>query len=207
MKRILILIIICSLHRGLCAQLSFGTKAGLNIPGSPKGNSSSKSKSISSSFGGFINYMVKNKIAVQAELNYSAKENPAFLKSSSAKGKSKSGQVKIPLTVQYKFSKRWYTEAGIQFKSTLSMQQKANGQNSINLKNFYKSGSWGLVFGSGYILKNTLPGLKIGFRYSLEFPKMNGTGGNDLKQVFNISLSYRLSKKQHPLFSIFKKEK
>lgn len=202
MKHILAVVALFIACNSAEAQLSFGSKIG---SGASEQSTSSKIKKLGSSAGGFLSYQFKKNMTLRAELICSGESSSSTPKANAAKGKLGSAQLRIPVIFQRKFSKDLFTEAGMQFKSALSIRQNTNGEKSIDLHNFCKSGSIGLIFGCGYNCKHKLAGLKIGLRCNIDFPKMDGSG--DLKKNFNISFTYRISKKQQSLLALKKTAK
>lgn len=201
MKQILVIIAILITCKSAEAQLSLGSRIGTTA----ESGASSKIKKMGSFSCGLISYHFRKGMTLRADLICGGEGNSSAPKANAAKGKLASSQIRIPVIFQRKFSKDLFTEAGMQFKSALSITQKDNGEKSIDLHRFCQSGSFGLVFGCGYNCKHKLAGLKIGFRCNIDFPKMDGTG--DLKKALNISFVYRISKKQPGLFALKKAAK
>lgn len=206
MKRLLLVTPLLILMTATEAQLTFGSRAGINIEGRNFTNLSIKNKSISTSAGFYINYRFKKKMAAQAEISYSgSNNNTESLLPKSSTGKIRNGQIRMPLMFQYKL-KNLSTETGIQFRSPVNMKQKANGKKSIIIEDLYKASTIGLVFGGGYSFKNKLAGLRANIRYNIDF-RLNNTGGNSIRKGFNIAFTYRLFNKKIQLIKPFKQGK
>lgn len=192
------LLFLCLAFAGfLQAQISFGPKLGLNYAGlSFSNNEYTTSRVVGFQAGGFINYAL-NKLALQAEVSYSTEGNKWTFKSLNSDGKIKTSQLRIPLLIQYQFTKNFFVEAGPQYTHFLSMKQTVGGQ-TYSIKQFYKHGSVGAAAGIGYSFQRNGKGVAAGLRYSFEFAKINNAsvGGGDVKpSLLSLSLFYTLPHK------------
>ena len=201
MKRILIVVSIFIISKNTTAQFSFGAKAGAGISKTNTANPGLKTKRVKAFAGGYINYRFKNKIALQAELIYSGDGIAPVAETSTVKRRIKSGKFRIPFMLQYKLPENWSVETGIQFKNTLTVTQTPDGSKSVNIEELYQTGNFGILFGGTYKCRGRWSGLKIGVRYNIEFPKINGTGTNSLKRGINISLSCPILKNKASLMT------
>lgn len=197
MKRIQLLFTFLAFATILQAQISFGPKIGLNFATISFSNKNYTTSGVTGfEAGGFANYAM-NKLALQAEVFYSAEGNKWNYKSTNTDGKIKTSQLRIPVLVQYQIAKNLFAEAGPQYTYFLGMKQTAMGQ-THSIKELYKSGSIGLAAGIGYDFEKNLPGLKAGLRYNTELAKINkaSVGGGELRpSLLALSLFYTLHHK------------
>lgn len=187
------------------AQLSFGSRAGINIEGKNLNGLSAKNKRISPSGGFYINYRFKKNMSLQTEISYSGSNNTESFSSKNTAGKIKSGQIRTPLIFQYKL-KNLFTETSLQFRFPVNMKQNSDGKKSIIVEDLYKACTVGFALGAGYTFKKKLAGLKANIRYNIDF-KLNNTGGNSIKKSLNIACTYRLFNKHIQQIKPFKSAK
>lgn len=197
MKRTLLIICISFLISPLFAQTDFGLKAGANFS-----NLNFSNKKYSTSFilgvhaGAFYNYNIAEKAAIQGELLFSTEGNK--WKTTSTTARVNETQVRIPILLQYHLAENIYAEAGPQYSLLLAISQTRDGEEKENIKEYYKTGTFGFGIGAGYMFTGNLEGLRAGLRYNGDFSKINSedVGGNDLKnRVIQLSFMYSFPKK------------
>lgn len=197
MKRIFFVICISLITCSLYAQPGFGLKAGANLSNLKFSNKTYTTSSILGAHAGiFYNHGLGDKAALQGEIVFSTEGNK--WKTNTTTGKVKESQVRVPVLFQYSFSENMYAEAGPQYSLLLSIKQSVNGGSYNDIKEFYKTGTFGYVFGAGYKFNGSLCGLRAGLRYNGDFSKINSAnvGGNDLKNsLIQLTFMYTLSKK------------
>ncbi|MDX1955390.1 MAG: porin family protein [Chitinophagaceae bacterium] len=197
MKKFLILVFVLALHQAGQSQISYGAKAGLNLA-SIAFSSEDYTTSMKPGFhaGGFVQYSLKDKLGIQAEVVYSAEGNKWIWKPNATKATINTSHIRIPLMVQYKIGNGILVEAGPQYRLLLTIKQTALGA-THDIKPLYYGGTFGVGVGAAYELPGKIKGLKAGVRYSRDLSKMNKQnvgGGNLTGSVIAISVQYQLSK-------------
>lgn len=177
------------------AQLSYGPKAGLNMSKLLFTN-----KDFSTSFkpgfliGGFANYRINEKMALQGEVFYSMEGTKEKRTSSGTTGYISKSYLQVPLLFQYNVFNRFYAEAGAQLGILLSSKESW-GNSKNNIKKYYKTTDLRIPIGIGYSFDNKLNGLSADIRYSFSLTKINTieVGGGSLKnQVISLGVQYKL---------------
>lgn len=180
------------------AQMSFGPKLALNFSNISFSNDDYKTSLVPGvTLGGFANYALDEKMAVQGELLYSAEGNNWKSPQYDAKAKIRSGQIRIPVVFQYTVAKQLYLEAGPQAKILIAMSQTIDGYDKQDIAEHYNTVSFGLAGGIGYRFTGKAEGLSAGFRYFGDLGKFNkaNVGGGNLKTYgFMLGVEYRLWK-------------
>ncbi len=179
-------------------SVKYGAKAGVNIANISFSTETYKDKPIIGiHIGGFGNYAINDKLAVQTELLFSTEGNK-WDGGLGYNGKTKLTQIRIPILIQYILINNLSLEGGLQYGLLLSAKQTSSIDNQVDIKEYYKSGNLGYAIGVGYDLSDLVTGLKAGLRYNGDFSKLNNAddlGGGDLKNsVIQISFSYNFSK-------------
>ncbi|PWA05429.1 porin family protein [Flavobacterium psychrotolerans] len=165
-------------------SMSFGAKAGLNIASIT--NSDGSSSLVGFHVGGFAEFKVSDKFAVQPELLYSA-QGAKF-----DGGKMNLSYINIPVMAKYYVADAFSLEAGPQIGFLMSAKVKADGGGSADVKEFFKSTDFGVNFGAGYEFTENL---SAGLRYNLglaQVQKELATGESaSHNSVIQISLGYK----------------
>lgn len=196
-------------------NMTYGAKAGVNIANlNPKDDFTFKSL-LGVHVGVFGNYAINEKFAIQPELffstgggkwKYNYTTNPTVgveMRSSSAAvaydvtGEIKTSSITLPVMLQYKIIDAFYVEVGPQYNFLLSIKESINGGEDDDIKDSYKTGTFGFGIGVGYDLSAFAPGLKVGLRYSGDLSEMNNEeiGAGSLKSnMFQVGVTYAFSK-------------
>ncbi|MCB0462743.1 MAG: porin family protein [Flavobacteriaceae bacterium] len=214
-KKLFFTICLLCLTLSLCAQeFTFGAKAGINISSINFEDSNYDTKSVIGVNIGLIgNIGVNEKFSIQPELLFLTGGNKWSYDfgnstdiSTSAnnrainavnEGKVKTSYISIPVLIQYKITEQFFAEAGPQYNILLSIKQSINNGENEDIKEYYKSGTFGIGIGLGYDLASLLPGLKAGLRYTADLTKMNDddVSAQSLKaNMFQIGASYIFGK-------------
>lgn len=176
-------------------EFQFGAKGGVNIASiSFSGSGYSTSSVIGVHVGAFGNYDIDEKLAVQPELLFSTGGNNWTI--SSVEGEIRTSHLTIPVLLQYNITDALYAEAGPQYSFLLSIKQSIEGGESEDIKEFYKSGAFGLGIGIGYNLESLVAGLSANARYTTDLTEINDVevdAGNLKSNMFQIGLAYTFS--------------
>lgn len=212
--KFLVLTSLLCLPFGVSAQdFTYGAKAGVNIATLNFDDNSSTKSFLGVHVGAFGNYAVNEEFAIQPELffstggtkySYNYTYNPsvdmemggnaAIYKVS---GKIKTSSITLPVMLQYNIWEALFIEAGPQFNFLLSIKESVDGGADDDIKESYKTGTFGYGVGIGYDLRAFAPGLKVGLRFTGDFSDMNKEeiGAGSLKsQMFQLGVSYAFIK-------------
>ncbi len=159
----------------------FGVKAGLNIA-NLTGDVEDASSLIGFQIGGFAEFKISEKFAIQPELMYSAQGA-----SSDTDGDLKLGYLNIPVMAKYYVAKSFSLEAGPQVGFLLSAEVEG-----VDVKDVFESVDFGVNFGAGYDFTENL---SAGLRYNLGLSNVAKTeAGEDFtvnNSVFSITVGYK----------------
>ncbi len=194
-------------------EFTFGPKAGINIANISFSGSDYSTKSLLGVYiGAFGNYEINEKTSVQPEVlfmtggtkwTYDFSDGGVIVTEGraaaplSVSGKIKTNYISIPVLLQYKITDEIYAEAGPQYNLLLSIKQTINGGSEEDIKEYYKSGTFGISVGAGYDLDALVAGLRANIRYSRDLSDMQKeeVGGGKLKSsMIQIGVSYSFSK-------------
>ncbi|HRV54454.1 MAG TPA: porin family protein [Mangrovimonas sp.] len=196
-KLFLSLSFVCLVAAIQAQEFKFGAKAGMNISSiSFKDSDYSTKPVIGVQVGAIANYSFNDKIAVQPEVLFLTGGNK-WRYENGTDGRIKTSYISIPVLVQYNIIEGLYAEAGPQYNFLLSIKQSIGDSDFDDIKELYKSGTFGFAVGVGYDLGFLLPGLKAGARYTRDLSKMNDqeVGAIDLKaSMIQIGVSYTFTK-------------
>jgi opacity protein-like surface antigen len=159
--------------------VKFGAKVALNVA-TLTGDVEDQSSLVGFQVGGFAEFKISEKFAVQPELMYSA-QGAAF-----DDGDITLGYINIPVMAKYYVAKSFSLEAGPQIGFLLSA--KDDGE---DFKDETSSIDFGLNFGAGYDFTENL---SAGLRYNLGLSNLNDIEGYDATAkngVFSVSLGYK----------------
>ena len=129
----------------------YGVKGGLNM--SNFSNADGSSSLLAFHLGGFAEFKVSDKFAVQPELLYSA-QGAKF-----TEGNLNFNYINIPVMAKYYVADAFSIEAGPQIGFLMSA--KADG---TDVKELYNTTDFGLNLGAGYNLNETM---SLGLRYNM----------------------------------------
>jgi opacity protein-like surface antigen len=181
-------------------ETKFGVKGGLNIANF--GGDAEDTKSlIGFHVGGFAEFKLSEKFAIQPELLYSAqgaKIEESF-EDESFESKLSLGYLNIPVMAKFYVAEGFSLEAGPQIGFLLSAKSKweetfegETVSGDTDVKDAYKSIDFGVNFGAGY---NFTENLSAGVRYNLGLSNIaENEDGDDFKltnNVFSISIGYK----------------
>ena len=155
----------------------FGVKTALNVA-NVTGDVEKSSSLVGFQVGGFVEFKVSEKFAVQPELMYSAQGG----KSDNAK--TSLNYLNIPVMAKYYVAKAFNVEAGPQIGFLLSAKSEG-----VDTKEFYKSANFGFNLGAGYDFTENL---SAGLRYNLGLSNILKEEGFKVKNnVLSVSLGYK----------------
>ena len=178
MKQFIFLCLFIFITAAGYSQVLFGAKGGLNLATVTGNDLHNVSLHPSFHVGGFVNFLVTDKITVQPELLFSGKGVK------SDEGTFNFGYIDIPVLAQYN-SQGFFVEAGPQVGFLVSAKQKVNG-NNVDFKGNMKSTDLSWLLGIGY---KTLSGFGVGARYDFGFYNIANQGIIRNKAIM-ISLFY-----------------
>jgi opacity protein-like surface antigen len=160
--------------------VKFGAKVALNVA-TLTGDVEDASSLVGFQVGGFAEFKISEKFAVQPELMYSTQGA-----SSDSNGDLKLNYINIPVMAKYYVAKSFSLEAGPQIGFLLSA--KDNGEDA---KDFVSSTDFSANFGAGYDFTENL---SAGLRYNLGLTNVydvDGFDGSVKNGVFSVSLGYK----------------
>lgn len=210
LKILLIVCVLCAPFTTIAQDFAYGLKAGLNISSLKFENSDYSTKSsLGVNLGVFGNLAISEKFAIQPELLFSTGAstytyNPLNTVGDASVARRMAGSVEVeaeintshlslPVMLQYKITNALYIEAGPQYNLLLSIKENYDGNGNEDIKEYYKSGTFGVGVGVGYDIASLVNGLKVGLRYTRDISEMNKEelqGGNLKSSMFQIGLAY-----------------
>ncbi len=185
-------------------ETKFGVKTGLNIA-NLSGDVEGASSLVGFQIGGFAEFKISDKFAVQPELMYSAQGGKqSYSESSSgysysAESKIKLSYLNVPVMAKYYAAPKFSLEFGPQIGFLLSAKQDwsesgtdGSYSGSEDIKKDAESINFGLNFGAGYDFTEKL---SAGLRYNLGLSNIAKTESGDNTEiknsVFSLSLGYK----------------
>jgi len=191
---LLLLFTLPSLH---AQDLKYGLKAGLNIASlNWSDDDFSTSSRLGAHFGGFVNYKLKEKLALHSELFYST--GGGKWETDNNEGEVKIAYITLPVLVQYDVIENLYLEGGLQYNFLLSNKEAVGDDDDFDdLTDNFKSGTFGFAIGAAYRLDTLLPGLIAGIRYTADITELNDidvNAGDYKTSMIQLSFLYTLSK-------------
>ena len=177
-------------------EVKFGAKVALNVA-SVTGDVEDPSSYIGFQIGGFAEFKLSEKFAIQPELMYSAqggKESGEIEDGFDADFTHKLGYINIPIMAKYYVAKSFSLEVGPQIGFLTSAKGKieAEGESvEVDMKDFYNSVDFGVNFGAGYDFTEKL---SAGLRYNLGLSNIADFEGEDFtvkNGVFSVSVGYK----------------
>ena len=163
--------------------MKFGAKAGLNMADWYGEDADGADSRTSFHVGGFAEFKVSEKFAVQPELLYS---------SQGAKGegaKINTDYLNVPIMAKFYATDKLSIEAGPQIGFLMSAKLKPDSGDSQDVKDSLKSTDFGVNFGLGYNFTENISG---GLRYNLGLSSVPDSADvGDVKNgVFALSMGY-----------------
>lgn len=194
MKKLLFVFTLFFFYQLSYAQLSYGINGGINASMIKFSNDRYEtSPKFGMHLGVFGSYPLNEKIALRPELYFSTEGNKWNTKNSV--GDVKLNQIRIPILFTYQVNDKLFIEAGPQYHLLLSISQKTNDEERVDLKYLYKSGVIGFGVGASYSIDELLQGLSVGLRYNGDLSPINSSnvGGGDLyTKLIQLNLSYQI---------------
>ncbi|EAZ96954.1 hypothetical protein FBBAL38_06005 [Flavobacteria bacterium BAL38] len=184
------------------SKTTFGAKAGLNISSASvdRGYDTDISSLVGVHIGGFANFKLDEKFAVQPELLFSTQ---GFKEYDNDGGyiyddKIKLTYINLPVSFQYTVASKFKVEAGPQVDFLLSgkadgkyydpMFDETQTQNNVDIKDSLKSVVFGFNIGAGYAIT---PKLTANVRYHLGLSEADDLEGVKVKnRNFQVGLGY-----------------
>ncbi len=151
----------------------YGVKGGLSMSSTSETGASSL---LSFHLGGFAEFKISDKFAVQPELLYSAQG--AKFSAGGASFTTNLNYINIPVMAKYYVADAFSIEAGPQIGFLMSAKSEGT-----DLKEFYNTTDFGLNLGAGYNLNETM---SLGLRYNMGL-------SNAVKDVAGVSTSSKNS--------------
>jgi hypothetical protein len=172
-------------------HVNFGVKGGLNVYNISNDNNSKFDSKTGIHLGLLGHIHLDRSIAVQPELVYSSQG--AKYTSGGTNYKLNLGYINIPVMLQYMFSNGFRLEAGPQLGFLISAKSE-NNNNSIEVKNNYKTVDFAAGLGVGYIKPSS--GLGAGLRYNVGLSNINENSSvKSTNNGLQLSLFYQFKHK------------
>jgi len=146
-------------------SIIYGVKAGLNLSTFTGNDVESAKLQPSFHVGGFVNFLITEKITVQPEIFYSGKGAKFDL------GNYRLGYISVPVLAQYNDPSGFFAEVGPQASLRLTAKRKT-GQ-TTDIKNEIKSADFSWVVGLGY---KSPSGIGVGARYDFGYYNVANAG-------------------------------
>lgn len=195
-KIILTAVAVCAFSFAYAQETKFGAKVALNIA-SLTGDVENPSSLVGFQIGGFAEFKISEKFAIQPELMYSAQGGKESYNEEGVGVEliSKLGYINIPIMAKYYVAKSFSLEAGPQigFLTSAKGELKAEGESiEVDIKDSVESIDFGLNLGAGYDFTEKL---SAGLRYNFGLSNIAKTEAGDnyevKNSVFSISLGYK----------------
>lgn len=188
MKNIFIVyIFIASFTFAADAQMGFGVKAGMNT----SSVGSFGDGNIRYHAGGFANYAVNPKFAVQGEILYSGQ---GYAIRAMEKDATNLNYINMPALAQCYVTPAFYIEFGPQIGFLTSAKQKG-GRFEYSVKNQYNPIDFSVDLGMAYFFKKINLGINSRYTCSLS-PVFKGDDINFHNRVFQIGAFYKIAGKK-----------
>lgn len=201
-KTILFVAMLATIAVSNAQEITFGAKAGLNVSSASvdRGYDTDISSLVGVHVGGFANFKLDEKFAVQPELLFSTQGFKEYLNDGGYiyDDKIKLTYINLPINFQYAIVPKFNVEAGPQIDFLLS--GKADGkhydpmfdetaiQNNVDIKDSLKGVVFGFNIGAGYAIT---PKLSMNVRYHLGLSEADDMEGVKVKnRNLQAGLSY-----------------
>ena len=162
---LLLLLFVITTSTAYSQSVIYGVKAGFNMTTFTGNDVESAQLQPSFHVGGFVNFLITEKITVQPEVFYSGK-GAKF-----DQGNYRLGYINVPVMAQYNDPSGFFAEAGPQAGLLLTAKRKT-GQ-TTDIKNEIKSADFSWVVGLGY---KTASGIGVGARYDFGYYNVANAG-------------------------------
>lgn len=204
MKKIFLSLVVTFFAFETIAQLNGGIKGGLNfaqVHAEVSGDSELSDMLIGFQLGGYLNYSLSDKVAIQPELVFTRAGGKESVYDpdlqDDVKLSSKNDYLSIPLMFRFKVGDKFHILAGPQVGILLAAKVKIEVQGQsiqIDAKDGFKTLDFGLTAGLGYAIN------KVGIDARYNFGLANiaeGATGDDKAQnrVIMLAVSYKLFEK------------
>lgn len=170
----------------------FGIKGGLNASNLSVSNNSGNNLDTKIGFnaGLLAHIHAGTNFAIQPEVYYSSEG--AQYKGSTPKTTYQLGYINVPILAQYMFGNGFRVEAGPQVGFLVNANTKQKGKPSVDIKNSYKTTSFSIPVGVGYL---TSYGLGFDARYNFGISNINEDITQDAARsnVFQFGLFYQFT--------------
>ena len=172
-------------------HFNLGFKGGLNLYNIQNDNNVKYDMKTGFHLGLLGHIHLDRSIAIQPELVYSSQG--AKFTSNNIENKLNLGYINLPIMLQYMFNNGFRLEAGPQVGFLISAKSEANN-NSVDVKDNYKTVDFGVGLGAGYIKPST--GLGFGVRYNAGLSNINENSTvKSTNSGFQLSIFYQLKHK------------
>lgn len=186
MKKVLLVLVFAASVAAANAQVKFGVKAGVNLSNVIGSDAEDTKMKVGFNAGGLVQIPVTTQFSIQPELVYSAQG----FKADDEEGdelKINSGYINIPVLAKYTSTSGFFAETGPQLGLLINAKAKL-GDESEDIKDFYKKTDFAWAFGLGY---QTPSGVGINARYNLGLSKIADEGDAKVKNgVIQVGLYY-----------------
>jgi len=156
------------------SKLKFGVKAGVNLANASGnginflfGRDESSENRLGLTIGGLVEYQLSEKISLQGELAYAQQGFKKNYSDDDYKETFALNYLNVPVMAKYYIADELSFEVGSQFGFLLAAKYNENDDGDKyeeDVKEFFKSTDFGIIFGLGYQLEN---GLGLNLRYNL----------------------------------------
>ena len=181
MKKIILTMAVVLTANFVSAQdMKFGVKGGLNMSSNSEEGANTL---LAFQLGGFAEFKVSDKFAVQPELMYSAQG--AKFSGGGASYTKNLNYINIPVMAKYYVADAFSLELGPQIGFLMSA--KSDG---VDIKEFCNSTDFGLNLGAGYNLNETM---SLGLRYNMGLTDVekNQVVGTSKNSSIQLSFGYK----------------
>lgn len=167
-------------------HVSLGIKGGVNLYNIHNDNSATYDSKLGFNVGLLGHIHVASHFAIQPEINFSTQGAKYDLDNSVTK--LNLNYINVPVLIQYMWDNGFRLQAGPQAGLLISAKSEIN-DNTVDIKNDFKSLDLGVSFGMGYIHPST--GIGIDARYNLGLSNINENSGvKSTNRGFQLSLFY-----------------
>jgi opacity protein-like surface antigen len=181
-------------------ETRFGVKGGINLH-TITGDVEDASSKVGFQIGGFAEFKLSDKFAIQPEILFSAQGAKSEWSEEGISGEDKLnlGYLNIPVMAKFYVAEKFSLEAGPQIGFLLSAKSKSEAtfdgetySEDVDVKDSFESIDFGVNFGAGYDFTENL---SAGLRYNLGLSNIAKTeDGDDSKiknSVFSLSVGYK----------------
>ncbi|MFC7774118.1 porin family protein [Flavobacterium sp. GCM10027622] len=164
-------------------ETKFGIKAGLNLADWSGDSTDGIDSRIAFHVGGFAEFKLSEKFAVQPELLYSSQGGKADAATLNV------DYINIPVMAKFYAAEKFSIEAGPQVGFLMSAKIKPDSGEDQDVKDQLKSTDFGVNLGLGYDFTENI---SANLRYNLGLSQVIDADGTDAKNnVFSLSVGYK----------------